>query len=1675
MSPIQSAMINFLSLYRVTNGIIDTGPQGKMTVGSGRDSSIVHAYDNVRIVDFRTDKAHGIAFEVEFRQLKLPRRAREEEWNNKRLLKFGLVALVLPRESEYVDDGNPFIIFAVVADHDSGSLADSEHTAQIRLQVIEQQFVSSIIKALLVRKLTDVNYSELSFAGQYLVEFPGVFLEAYRPVLQTLQSTKKLPFQKYLAPRQLPEEEEVEVEPPKYARKEEFGWDLERVMDNHEWLNYYPRDEESYRFCQQELRKHSTMDEGQVDSFLDCLKREIALVQGPPGTGKSYLGLQIMKVMLSPSHKTILTPIVCICATNHALDQFLEHCMDIDANIVRIGSRTQSKRVAERHISLVVKSVTSKVIQDELTKQYVARGKLEKQVETIRHRLISLRALTWDLLEDYLQATAPGQYFSFLHTRTVIDVQGYANNLTEKPERDVIRRWFRMQDANEWQVPEFTETRQIDELVDCADVWFMTRPERVRLHDYWRTMIITHDSARLGELSAELITINHKIEELRHESSKRALRHMDVIGLTTSGAARNSDLLRALSPKVIVCEEAGECLEGHILASLTPSAEHLILIGDPDQLRPSIANYSLSIDSSSGKSYRLDESLLERLSKAQMGRLPLSQLHVQRRMRSCIADCVRNTLYPKLIDHESTVLYPPVRGAAKDIFFFHHEQPEGFGDDNQQSKKNQFEAEFCSALTEHFLKNGYSSIAVLTPYLGQMKLLHRLLGSKFSVALDDRDIEELNLVYGSNILSTEEQMANNEGLMIRKTLEDQIMLRTVDNFQGEEADIVIISLVRNFTYDGKGTIGFLNSTNRTNVLLSRARHGMYLLGNSDLLAQKSGMWETVINTLRENDCVGPTFPLSCAKHGIRDEIDSPEAILQASPDGGCTKPCDFRLSCGHVCSFKCHIDDPKHEYVECRAPCVKTHSRCGHACTNICSQPCGLCDVVLEESLDLPCGHVLTNPRCYQKLDFDLYRCQVLIKVEMPDCHHQVEVPCWRSHLPGDCSAKCGKARDCGHACSSRCVDCHSINRIKKPEEESRHLGNCTQKCDKHLFCGHKCILPCHQGDRCPPCQQNCLFSCVHSTCSKPCLESCAPCAEWCENKCEHQGRCTLPCGAPCTKLPCDKRCSKIMVCGHECPIVCGELHCAGKEYCGKCAKNKAVVVDIIEGRTLAEVNPDKDPFVLLECGHAFTISTLDGVMDLRSYYSTDETTGSWLAPKEMPAKLLSGFFKCPLCRSPILNVRRYRRPLGKLFLDVTFKKSIVNHRHLVHSLKSQSGRAVDNLIGLRSSFLRRLGSDKSAKLELSERQQKRKALTSILKNLGVADAEVEHWAKHSRELEMLLDDFDRIYKQGLSPITKQIWDMSMSMSAHRSSRLAEDEGMAIGNEAEGGGKDPVRKSKSSKQKGKRTMMKLEDFEKKEPTSAIPLEIQLSIPMPDYASVIDAIVGKVEILTLEFREIFAHIFPAIPTSDIRRMRQWWAAADALLDECLHLMENYLKHAEASKRVKDGAKGYFIKAELVYRKLAFRAEHGFKTFEEVSSDWPDGNKGRATVAIRARSEAEDFMRRSMALWSGSTSANGQKWHSNLQVLLDACVEKIKNPALFWDVLTESERLTIIRALRADIGPHGTWFQCRNGHSYTVGECGAAMQVSRCPECDEHVGGADHFLVEGNEKSYLNGFE
>ena len=143
--------------------------------------------------------------------------------------------------------------------------------------------------------------------------------------------------------------------------------------------------------------------------------------------------------------------------------------------------------------------------------------------------------------------------------------------------------------------------------------------------------------------------------------SARVISNSSIVGMTTTGAAIHAALISAIiqssvficcctifdfldiiSPEIIIVEEAAEILEAQLLAVLPASAQHLIMIGDHQQLRPQVQCDSLR------RYHKMDVSMFERL----INSLPSTQLGYQCRMRKEFVGLIR-PLYPKLGTHHA--------------------------------------------------------------------------------------------------------------------------------------------------------------------------------------------------------------------------------------------------------------------------------------------------------------------------------------------------------------------------------------------------------------------------------------------------------------------------------------------------------------------------------------------------------------------------------------------------------------------------------------------------------------------------------------------------------------------------------------------------------------------------------------------------------------------------------------------------------------------------------------------------------------------------------------------------------------------------------------------------------------------------------------------------------------
>ena len=440
-------------------------------------------------------------------------------------------------------------------------------------------------------------------------------------------------------------------------------------------------------------------------------------------------------------------------------------------------------------------------------------------------------------------------------------------------------------------------------------IWDLDKEERAEMIDFWISDRTDIDTIISNARRYEDLNLEHY--ELRNQPKLRDMMCKKIVACTTSFAAKNHALIEGYGATTVLVEEAAEILESHVLVNLSHHVERLIMIGDHKQLRPKLESYSLR--SESGHGINFDKSLFERLIDSGY---PYSSLNVQHRMRPEISQMIRYT-YPDLQDHPSVSGRDNIRGVSRNIAFIDHRNSEKSGREivDVNSKTNAFESAMVMKMVIYLLQQGYEpdDIVILTPYLGQLRLLRSELRSNaFATQMSDLDHADFKKS-GLDDSSDDETIAKSK---------PTIRIATIDNYQGEESKIIIASLVRS---NAEGDIGFMAGPERVNVLFSRARDGFYLIGDSNTFKNAKTLrgrelWDQVMTTFEDNNLVSDGFPAVCTRHGHQTTLKRPEDFDSMAPDGGCCLPCDVVLpSCPyqHTCPKKCHAGD-NHVDVKCR-------------------------------------------------------------------------------------------------------------------------------------------------------------------------------------------------------------------------------------------------------------------------------------------------------------------------------------------------------------------------------------------------------------------------------------------------------------------------------------------------------------------------------------------------------------------------------------------------------------------------------------------------------------------------------------------------------------------------------------------------------------------------------------
>ncbi|OCL14621.1 P-loop containing nucleoside triphosphate hydrolase protein [Glonium stellatum] len=699
------------------------------------------------------------------------------------------------------------------------------------------------------------------------------------------------------------------------------------------------------------------LDKSQSTALKRVLTKRLAIIQGPPGTGKTHVSVVALKALVS-NMTTDDPPVIITCQTNHALDQLLRHVAQFEPNFIRLGGRSKDQDVIRKRTLFEVRQATSNLPASgglrgpamkrlkEITKTMrLLLSPLEANKGPLDHVLLhklgiltlaqanSLETGAASMLGD--QKDSPGIHMELWMGKSLIPVQrtvcpedfGFEFeevDLEFEQLKELEAEAFAKDDddieALKGPVTLLSDnyTGKLTELMDDFKIrQLLEEQDLYKIHYRMRGPIYRYLQRRAKEViliefrqqarKYELYALQRRVGMWEQDSV--LLKRQKVIGMTTTGLSKYRALVASLNPKVILVEEAAETLEAPIAAACVPSLEHLILVGDHKQLRP-----HCQVKAHEGEPFNFNMSLFERMVN---NKVEFDSLKRQRRMIPEIRRILK-PIYGDLISDHPTVKdltnRPPVEGMGGcNSFFFTHQWPET--QDSNMSSCNHQEAEMIVGFFDYLVYNGIKTddITVLTFYNGQRKAILR-------------------------------------GLRQHPNLKSHSFFKvvTVDSYQGEENDIVLLSLVRS---NDKFKIGFLNVDNRVCVALSRAKRGLYIFGNGQLLCQESLTWVGVVETFYDKrgstPKTGPAkrlgfhLPLQCKKHGRKTFIEEPGDWSMIN--GGCEIKCRSNLPCGHICMLRCHPFP--HSAVNCTQRCQTTLD-CGHLCSAVCCDPhrCTVCD-----------------------------------------------------------------------------------------------------------------------------------------------------------------------------------------------------------------------------------------------------------------------------------------------------------------------------------------------------------------------------------------------------------------------------------------------------------------------------------------------------------------------------------------------------------------------------------------------------------------------------------------------------------------------------------------------------------------------------------------------------------
>jgi len=311
----------------------------------------------------------------------------------------------------------------------------------------------------------------------------------------------------------------------------------------------------------------------------------------------------------------------------------------------------------------------------------------------------------------------------------------------------------------------------------------------------FRTPLDYGQKRQKKELLSEAGDLSTWVNQLEKRLIEQILDRAQVITCTLVGAAHS--LLAGRKFKTVLIDEAAQALEPATWIPIM-KADRVVLCGDPFQLPPTVKSRDAN---KSGLALTLMEKVLQKGFNHKM-------LEVQYRGNELIMGYSNQYFYNNKLLASPSVKDKKLPFQDNNPLIFVDTAGTGFEEKPEPGSGSLFNADEFGLLREHIYRIinetqalvnfDFPSIVILSPYKGQINYMER------EIQADDRLV---NL---------------------------SIKVKTIDGFQGQESDIVIVSLVRS---NGKNEIGFLKDYRRFNVAITRAKCQVVVVGDSSTIGK----------------------------------------------------------------------------------------------------------------------------------------------------------------------------------------------------------------------------------------------------------------------------------------------------------------------------------------------------------------------------------------------------------------------------------------------------------------------------------------------------------------------------------------------------------------------------------------------------------------------------------------------------------------------------------------------------------------------------------------------------------------------------------------------------------------------------------------------------------------------